>query len=246
MKTLACYHLKGGVGKTATSVNLGYLLAARGATTLIWDLDPQGATTFYFRVKPKVKGGVRRLLDRDGDPLRAVRGTDYEGLDLLPADFSARHLDIVIEHAKKPKRRFASVLKTLRKHYDYVLLDCAPSIGLASESMFRAVDALVVPVIPTTLSLHSLEQLCDHLDDLKKSPRVWPFFSMVDRRKALHREVCDQARSMPYDFLEAMIPYSSHVERMGVRRAPLPSYAPTSSAARAYRKLVDEIVERSR
>ena len=96
MSVVACYHLKGGVGKTAAAVNLGHRFAERGARTLVWDLDPQGATTFYFRVKPKVKGGVQTLLRRSRDARRAIRGTDYEGLDLLPADFSARHLDAVL------------------------------------------------------------------------------------------------------------------------------------------------------
>jgi len=241
VSVLACYHLKGGVGKTAAAVNLAHVFATRGARTLVWDLDPQGATTFYFRVKPKVKGGMKRLLKRSADPEGAIRGTDFEGLDLLPADFSARHLDVVLDHKRQPKRRFARVLKRLRQDYDMILLDCAPSIGLGSESIFRAVDALLVPVIPTTLSLNSLDQLHRHLGGLKNPPRVWPFFSMVDRRKSLHRDICGEADG---GYLAAHVPYSSHVERMGLRRAPLPAYAPTSSAVQAYRMLADEIEAR--
>jgi cellulose biosynthesis protein BcsQ len=246
VKVLASYHLKGGVGKTATTVNLAYLLAEQGARTLVWDLDPQGATSFYFRVKPKVKGGVQGLLERRKAIRRSIRGTDYEGLDLLPADFSARHLDVALDHVGKPRRRLRAALRQLRSDYDVVLIDCPPSIGLASESVFRAADALLVPIIPTTLSLNSLEQLATHVNQLRHAPEIWPFFSMVDARKSLHREVCDAAPSLPYRFLNARIPYSSHVERMGIRRAPLPSYAPTSGAARAYRELLDEIAERVR
>ncbi|MHC4940342.1 MAG: ParA family protein [Planctomycetota bacterium] len=241
MNVLACYHLKGGVGKTTAAVNLGHVFAERGARTLVWDLDPQGASTFFFRVKPKVKGGIRSLLSRAKEARRAIRGTDYEGLDLLPADFSARNLDVLLDHSKRPKRRFARILKRLRRDYDIILLDCAPSIGLASESMFRAVDALVVPVIPTTLSLNSLAQLGKHLKRMRNAPEVWPFFSMVDRRKALHREICETAADK---CLRARIPYSSHVERMGTRRAPLATYAPTSPAAVAFAELAEEIHER--
>ena len=114
-------------------------------------------------------------------------------------------------------------------------------IGLASESMFRAVDALLVPTIPTTLSLNSLEQLRRHLDRMRKPPEVWPFFSMVDRRKALHREICD---TMGSGYLTTAVPYSSHVERMGLRRAPLASYAPKVAAAAAYTALAEEIESR--
>ena len=246
MKVIASYHLKGGVGKTATTVNLAYLLAEQGARTLVWDLDPQGATSFYFRVKPKVKGGVQGLLERRKALLRSIRGTDYEGLDLLPADFRARHIDVDLDHAGKPRRRVGEVLKSLKRDYDVVLIDCPPSIGLASESVFRAADALLVPIIPTTLSLNSLDQLAGHIEGLPRAPAIWPFFSMVDARKSLHREVCDTAPSLPYRFLSARIPYSSHVERMGVRRAPLPAYAPSSGASRAYRELLDEIIQRVR
>lgn len=246
MKVLAAYHLKGGVGKTATAVNLAYLLAEQGARTLVWDLDPQGAASFYFRVKPKVKGGIEGLLERRKAVRRAIRGTDYDGLDLLPADFSARHLDVELDHVGKPRRRLGAVLKQLRRDYDVVLIDCPPSIGLASESVFRAADALLVPIIPTTLSLNSLDQLAVHIQRRRRAPQIWPFFSMVDTRKSLHREICESAPSLPYRFLHARIPYSNHVERMGLRRAPLPAYSPTSAAARAYRELMDEIAARVR
>ena len=85
MKTLATYSIKGGVGKTSAAVNLGALAAADGQRTVLWDLDPQGAASFLFRIKPKVKGGGKRLL-RERDPLAVMKGTDIEGLDLLPAD----------------------------------------------------------------------------------------------------------------------------------------------------------------
>src|SRR5947199_2640277 len=84
---LATYNVKGGVGKTSAAVNLAYLAARDGAATLLWDLDPQGASTYLFRVKPKVKGGTRRLVKGRSDTAARIKGTDYERLDLLPADF---------------------------------------------------------------------------------------------------------------------------------------------------------------
>ena len=93
------------------------------------------------------------------DPARLIKGTDHEGLDLLPADFSYRHMDLVLERFKRPTRRLARVIEPLRGDYDYVFLDCPPSISLVSESVFEAADALLVPVIPATLSSRTLEQL---------------------------------------------------------------------------------------
>ena len=88
---LATYNIKGGVGKTSAAVNLAYLAALDGARTLLWDLDPQGASTYLFRVKPKVKGGGRKLVRGKSDVDALIKGTDFERLDLLPADFSYRH-----------------------------------------------------------------------------------------------------------------------------------------------------------
>ena len=109
MRTLATYSIKGGVGKTSAAVNLGALAAADGLRTVLWDLDPQGAASFLFRIKPKVKGGGRRLI-RDRDPLDVMKGTDIEGLDLLPADFSYRNLDLELDRRKKPLAGVGRVL----------------------------------------------------------------------------------------------------------------------------------------
>ena len=242
MTVLAAYNIKGGVGKTATAVNLAYVSAQEGARTLLWDLDPQGAASFYFRARPKKKAKLKRLLRRRRDPREAVRGTDYEGLDVLPADFSARNLDLLLNRAKRPARPLRRILKRLNADYDLVYLDCAPGIGLTSECVFAISDVLVVPFIPTVLSVNTLGQLHGYLATWgKKAPLVLPFFSMVDRRRALHREICESTRTLPYDVLETVVPYSTYVERMGTQRAPLPVFAARSEPAEAYRTLHGEI-----
>jgi cellulose biosynthesis protein BcsQ len=127
-----------------------------------------------------------------------------------------------------------------------VFLDCAPSISLVSESVFAASDALLVPTIPTTLSLRTLQQMDKHLRRSPGNrPELLPFFCMVDRRKTLHRQICDETTEHPDGMLGTVIPYSSVVERMGVERAPLSAYARSSRAARAYRDLWEEILIRS-
>lgn len=239
MKVLATYNIKGGVGKTTAAVNLAYLAAHSGARTLVWDLDPQGAASFFFRVKPKVKGGGKALIARRGAVDRAIQGTDYEHLDLLPADFSYRNMDLVLDAAKKRKRRIDLRLRPLADRYDYVFLDCPPGISLVSENVFRAADCLLVPLMPTTLSLCSFAQLAAFLRESPRGarPKVLAFFSMVDARKNLHRDLIAATTAERDDVLGVRIPSSSDIERMGVYRAPLPAAAPHSRSATAYRDL---------
>jgi cellulose biosynthesis protein BcsQ len=237
---LATYNVKGGVGKTSAAVNLAWLAAAQGARTLLWDLDPQGASTYLLRVKPKVKGGGKALVRGRSDVDTLLKGTDTEGLDLLPADFSYRHMDLALDGTKRPTARLARVLAPLDAEYDYTFLDCPPSVSLVSESVFEAADALLVPIIPATLSSRTFEQIERLLS--ANGPRVLAFFSMIDRRKRLHREVMEQlAAEQPAAILQTAIPMAADVERMGARRLPLAELAPRSAAARAYAALWEEI-----
>jgi chromosome partitioning protein len=238
---LATYNVKGGVGKTSTAVNLARLAAEQGSSTLLWDLDPQGASTYLFRVKPKIKGGGRKLVRGRSDVDALIKGTDHEGLDLLPADFSYRHMDLALDGTKRPTARLARVIEPLADDYEYTFLDCPPSVSLVSESVFEAADVLLVPIIPATLSSRTFDQIEQLLTD-EHGPRVMAFFSMVDRRKHLHREVMAQLRDeQPGALLETAIPMAADVERMGSHRRPIADFAPRSAAARAYAQLWDEI-----
>ena len=113
MKIIASYNLKGGVGKTTAAVNLAYLSAQQGQRTLLWDLDPQGAATYLFRIRPRVKGGSQKLVRGSRPILDAVKATDFEGLDLLPADFTYRHMDIDLNGRPKPQQTLRRLLAPL-------------------------------------------------------------------------------------------------------------------------------------
>lgn len=245
MKIIACYNIKGGVGKTAAAVNLSYLAAREGASTLVWDLDPQGAASFYFRIKPKVQMGGLGLLQRKRALEKVIKGTDFPGLDLIPADFSYRNMDLLLEGFGKPKNKLRKLLKPMAKEYDFVFIDCAPSISLVSENVFRATDVLLVPTIPTTLSLRTLDQLVTFIAEKNyRNFELVPFFSMVDRRKNIHRLITKHRPMGMGSFLEQLIPYASVVEKMGVERTPLEVYARSSPAAVAFRTLWQELKAR--
>ena len=253
MAVLATYNVKGGVGKTATVVNLAHrAVAAAPAGTgrsLVFDLDPQGAASFYFRAAPKARRRGASLVRGKVDALEAITPTDFPGIDLIPSDFSFRNLDVVLDGAKDPGRSLARVVEPLTKRYDHVFLDCPPSISRLSENVFSAADALLVPIIPTTLSLRALDQLDAFLsrrsaDKNLRSPLVLPFFSMVDRRKRLHRELIEDLSRAHPDILRAAVPSATAVERMGAHQAPVAAFDRRSPAMKAYAELWDEVVAR--
>ena len=244
MTTLALYSNKGGVGKTAAAVNLAYLAAQSGLTTLICDLDPQASTTYYFRIKPKLKPKAQGLVSGPKQIDRSIKGTDYENLDLLPADFSHRNLDITFNEQKKRKRRLEMVLDPLIQEYDLIILDSPPTINILAENIFNAADYLVVPLIPTTLSVRTHAQLLSFLADNKfRSSGVYTFFSFVDGRKKMHSELAAWARENFDGVFQSPIPYLSHIEQMGIYRKPVPAFAPKSRASKAYRALWEEIYQ---
>ena len=164
----------------------------------------------------------------------------------MPADFSYRNLDLVLDDADRPTRAIRQVLRNVRDEYELTILDCAPSISLVSENVFAVADALLVPLIPTTLSMRTFEQLRGFLADegLDDRVTVLGFFSMAEPRKRLHRELMDECRAAHPDLLETVIPSASDVERMGVHRLPVGAFARSSRAATAYASLWSEVSDR--
>jgi chromosome partitioning protein len=242
MKILATYNIKGGVGKTATAVNLSYLAARDGLRVLLADLDPQAAATYLLRVRPRVKGGGKALIQGSRELDAAIKGTDFDNLDLLPADFTFRNLDLLLDATKKPTRRLARLLRPLGGEYDLIFLDCPPGISLLSESVLHAADIVLVPIIPTTLSLRTLDQLTEFISGFDgQRPEVLAFFSMIDRRKRLHKEITERLPAERKDVATTAIPALSMIEQMAVQRAPVTAFAPRGAAARAYAGLWAEV-----
>ncbi|HJQ48038.1 MAG TPA: ParA family protein [Amycolatopsis sp.] len=245
MKTVASYNIKGGVGKTTAAVNLAYQSAQAGRRTLLWDLDPQGAATFLFRVKPRVKGGSERLVGGKRPLDAALKATDFDNLDLLPADFTYRNMDLDLSRTGGPKKAvltLSRLLGELSDEYDVVFLDTPPSLSLVSENVLHAADVVLVPIIPTVLARRTFDQLVEFLGTFNgRRPEVHGFFSMADNRKTLHRELIATLPAEREGISPTAIPALSVIEQMSVQRAPLGAYAPHHPATRAYGDLWTEL-----
>ena len=244
MKVLATYSIKGGVGKTTSAVNLAFEAAQAGARVLVWDLDPQGAASYCLRAKSKLKGGAGKLVGNKDDLDRHIRSTEFASIEVIAADFSLRNLDVVLDDVKKPVERLGRLLAPIADRYDVALLDCPPSISLASESVFGAADALLVPTIPAPLSARTLTQLTRFLADWDDPPLVLPYLSMLDRRRSLQREIAAELHGSWPNMLDTDIPSAAVIERMSQDRAPIGVIAARSPAARAYGLLWAEISRR--
>jgi chromosome partitioning protein len=245
MKIVAVTNIKGGVGKTTTAVNLAYLCAAGGRPTALWDLDPQAAATYTLKCEPNDRASARKLLAGKRELSELIAHTGYERLDMLPADFSYRNFDVHLSERRKPTERLLRMSRPLGERYRALFLDCPPGISLLSESVLRAADVVVVPLLPTPLSVRMLVQLQEFVaDEGWTDLRLVPFFSMVDRRKSLHHEVIASTRAQFPALLATEVPYSSEIERMTQRRAPLPAFSPRSAAGLVYAALWAEVEAR--
>ncbi|GLS27631.1 ParA family protein [Marinibactrum halimedae] len=243
MKVIACYSMKGGVGKTATSVNIAYWAARTGNRTLLIDLDPQGASSFYFKVSSVRKNWSKRFFDAYEHLVGQIKATEFMNLDIIPAQINFRKFDVMLSQLARRKTRLKKVLSGLDKEYDFIVLDCPPSIGHLAEAIFEASHAIFVPVIPSTLSERTFEQLHDFFtQNGYASKRIVPFFSMVQRQKNMHRNTMERLRRQYKRFLKVSIPFSTDVEKMGEFRGPLDTFAKSRPANKAYYALWKEMV----
>jgi cellulose biosynthesis protein BcsQ len=228
---IALISVKGGVGKTTTAVNLAYLAAASGERVLLWDLDPQGATTFVLRAAPDDE-----IIQHASSP--DVWATDYDRLDVVR---SAAHSG---EVQRIDRVSFTRGFDAVSQWYDIVFFDCAAGLDGGVPDAVSVVDAVLVPLLPTPLGVRTLAQLERYLKRLPDPPTVLPFFSMVDRRRALHRDIVEALQIERTDTLSAQIVNAAIVERMAARFEPVVHTAPDSGVSASYRALWQEVRDR--
>ncbi|QJU60023.1 ParA family protein [Sphingomonas sp. AP4-R1] len=232
MATITVYSSKGGVGKTSLSVNLAWASATLSSRrTLLWDLDGQGAASFILAPDRKIGKKASEVIERDVAPEKLIVKTAIPQLDLLPADESLRTLDLLFAElgAKKRLQKIAGELAGL---YDRIIVDCPPGLGITADQIIQGSSLIVLPMIPSALSMRTGEELRQHLNERRKAgPPILPVFNLVDRRRLSHRQALDTAPDTP------VVPMASAMEQMAERHAPVGAYAPKSAPAKAIAEL---------
>jgi chromosome partitioning protein len=246
-ETIACANQKGGVGKTTTVVNLASYLALAGDRVLVVDLDPQGNATSAFGIdRTRDRSVYDAVIDRvELDDLAVP--TKVDGVTLIPSSIALAGAEVELTPLEQRERRLAHLMDPVRDRFDYLLIDCPPSLGLLTINALTAADSVLIPIQCEYFALEGLGQLLatvrlvtDHLN-----PRLavkGAVLTMHDGRTRLSADVGAEVRRHLGDRVyDAVIPRNVRLSEAPSHGLPIHLYAPGSRGAEAYRELADEV-----
>jgi chromosome partitioning protein len=246
-QTIACANQKGGVGKTTTVVNLASYLALAGERVLVIDLDPQGNATSGFGVDRARDRSVYDAVVDDATLEDLQLETSVPGLRLVPSSMALAGAEIELAPIELRERRLARLLKPIAQAFDYVFIDCPPSLGLLTVNALTAADSTLVPIQCEYYALEGLSQLLatfnlvrDHLNpELELKGAV---LTMFDSRTKLSADVAGEVRRHLADRVyDTVIPRSVRLSEAPSHGLPIHLYASTSRGAEAYQALAAEM-----
>ena len=250
-KRIAIFNQKGGVGKTTTNINLAARLALKGKKTLVLDIDPQGNTTSGLGVSKRgLEDTVYNILvDKDYDIRNAIIKTDVENLDLIPASVDLAGAEVELVQVDQRETALKKGLEQIKGDYDYIFIDCPPSLGLLTINSLAAVDSVLIPIQCEFYALEGVSQLVSTIDLVKKSlnPELeiqGVILSMFDGRTNLSAQVVQEVKKYFGDKVyTTVIPRNVRLAEAPSYGLPITAYDPKSKGAEAYMDFAEEFLE---
>jgi len=247
---IALANQKGGVGKTTTAINLGAALARLGKRVLIFDVDPQANSSAGLGVRREGPSTYEVVLGHS-HASDTVAATSVDGLMIVPAAPALAGAEVELVPLMAREFRLKRALDDVRDAYDYVLIDCPPSLGLLTVNALTAADEVIVPVQCEYLALEGLSQLTATLDlvrrNLNSQLRLRGLLlTMFDGRTNLSQQVADEVRAHFANTFKTVIPRSVRLSEAPSHGLPIAQYDPSSRASRAYDELAQEVIAGTR
>lgn len=250
-KTIAIFNQKGGVGKTTTCVNMAAGLGLKGYKTLLIDIDPQGNSTSGVGIdKSEVEYSTYNMLIDDVSARAIMLQTEFKNLFLLPANMHLAGAELELAQVEDRNRALKKAIATIRMEFDYIIIDCPPSLGLLSINALVAADTLIVPLQCEYYALEGLSQLVATVRSITQRYNEHlelegVLFTMYDSRLKLTQQVIDEVNKyFPNKTYKAMIPRSVKIAESPSYGEPVIYYEKYSKPSFAYKKFVDEFLKR--
>ena len=249
-KAIAIFNQKGGVGKTTTNINLAACLAIKGKRVLVVDIDPQGNTTSGLGIAKKgLADTMYDVIIVDGyDPKNAIRHTVVKGLDIIPASVELAGAEVEMVQLEGRDKRLKRALDKIKESYDYIFIDCPPSLGLLTINSLTAVDSVLIPIQCEFYALEGVSQLMSTISLVKKSmnPNLeiqGVILSMFDGRTNLSIQVVEEVKKyFKQKVYTTVIPRNVRLAEAPSYGLPIMEYDPKSTGARAYMEFAEEFL----
>jgi chromosome partitioning protein len=250
-KAIAIFNQKGGVGKTTTNINLAACLALKGKRILILDIDPQGNTTSGMGISKKgLDKTMYEVLINDGlEPADAIIPTRIKNLDIIPASVQLAGAEIELVQLEGREKRLKKALDKIKSKYDYIFIDCPPSLGLLTINSLTAVDSVLIPIQCEFYALEGVSQLMSTIELVKKNMNTslviqGVILSMFDGRTNLSIQVVEEVKKyFKEKVYTTVIPRNVRLAEAPSYGMPITEYDPKSKGAEAYFEFAEEFLE---